>query len=193
MADTLWQKAGNGTLFNLSWLAIVVTGSILVAPFVVLLHLVIHQLWIGRGRRELMFVIAVSLFGVTLDQILFAFGLFTVNGNIALAPFWLSCLWPVLATTFQHAFAGLQKHLLVAALLGGLGGYGSYRAGTALSAIDFADPGKGPIIIGALWVVLFPALALAARHWFAEDTEHNEETSADNNDDGAGKSDTAAV
>ncbi|MEM0954211.1 MAG: DUF2878 domain-containing protein [Pseudomonadota bacterium] len=175
MADTLWQKAGNGTLFNLSWLAIVTTSSIVVAPVVVAIHLLIHQFWIGLGHRELLFVIAVSLFGVLLDQILFAVGLFTVDGSIALAPFWLSCLWPVLATTFQHAFAGLQQRLLIAAVLGGIGGYGSYRAGTALSAVEFADPSQGPLIVGALWVVLFPALALAARYWFTVGADAGED------------------
>lgn len=166
--DSLIQKAGNGLLFNLSWLAIVGSESLLVAPAVVAAHLVVHQLWIGRGVRELAFIATVALFGVLLDQLLFGIGLFTVNGQHSLAPLWLSCLWPVLATTFQHCFAGLQRSLALAAILGAVGGAGSYYAGTRMSAVEFADPLVGLIVIGALWALLFPALALAARYWFEE-------------------------
>ena len=167
--DSLAQKAGNGLLFNLSWLAIVTSESLFIAPAVVLAHLLVHQLWIGRGARELVFIAGVALFGVLLDNLLFAVGLFTVNGEPGLAPLWLSCLWPVLATTFQHAFAGLQRSLPLAAVLGAVGGAGSYYAGTGMSAVDFAHPVAGLVVIGALWALLFPALALAARYWFEEE------------------------
>lgn len=169
--DTLLQKAGNGLLFNISWLAIVTSESMLVAPTVVAAHLLVHQLWIGRGIRELAFIAAVALFGLLLDNLLFGLGLFTVGGEQSLAPLWLSCLWPVLATTFGHAFSGLQKSPALAAVLGAVGGAGSYYAGTGMSAVDFADPVSGLVIIGALWAVLFPALALAARYWFEEEND----------------------
>jgi hypothetical protein len=183
LADTLLQKVGNGTLFNLSWLAIVTTGSVTIAAAVVTLHLIVHQFWLGHGRRELLFIAAVSLFGLALDQLLFALGLFTLDGKAALAPLWLTCLWPVLATTLQHAFAGLQQHLLLAGVLGGIGGYGSYLAGTKLSAVTFADPALGPFIVGAIWVLLFPALALAARYWFSDVSRGNGSQQDENSDD----------
>jgi uncharacterized protein (DUF697 family) len=91
---------------------------------------------------------------------------FKLDGRFALAPLWLTCLWPVLATTFNHAFAGLQRMPVVAAILGAIGGYGSYVAGTALSAVEFADPVYGPVIIAVLWAGLFPALGALARLWF---------------------------
>ena len=170
--DSLLQKAGNGLLFNISWLAIVSSESALIAPAVVAAHLLVHQLWIGRGNRELVFIAGVALFGLLLDQLLFAVGVFTVAGEWSLAPLWLSCLWPVLATTLDHAFAGLQKHPALAAVLGAGGGVGSYYAGTAMSAVDFVNPVAGLVIMGALWAVLFPVLAMAARYWFAEEPRH---------------------
>ena len=80
-----------------------------------------------------------------------------------LAPFWLSCLWPVLATTMMHAFSGLQKHLLMAAVLGAVGGTLSYLAGTRLTDVAFGSPVAGPVAIGLLWAALFPMLARVAR------------------------------
>ena len=163
------EKAGNGAMFNVSWLAIVASQSILVALPVVAAHLLIHQIWLGQGRRELLFIASIALLGIVLDQLLFALGVFTLAGEAALAPLWLSCLWPVLATTLNHAFAMLQRNLALAAVLGGIGGLGSYYAGTSMSAVDFADPITSPAIITVLWIVLFPALALSARNALAED------------------------
>ena len=168
MPEGLLQKAGNGLMFNLSWLAIVSSGSLLVALPVAAAHLLVHQLWLGQGRRELAFIAGVSLLGLLLDQFLFAVGLFTLGGEPSLAPPWLSCLWPVLATTLNHAFSMLQRNLALAAVMGGIGGAGSYYAGTAMSAVGFADPVIGLAAMGALWVILFPALALAARLTFEE-------------------------
>ncbi len=172
--DTLLQKAGNGLLFNFSWLAIVTSESLLIAPLVVAAHVTIHQLWIGRGLRELQFIAGCALFGLLLDQLLFAVGVFTLDGRAALAPLWLTCLWPVLATTFDHAFATLQRQLTLAGILGGIGGITSYYAGTAMSAVDFADPVYGPAIIGVLWAALFPAMAAVAHVWFREEDNGGE-------------------
>ena len=168
MPEGLIQKAGNGVMFNISWLAIVSSQTVVVALPVVALHLLIHQFWLGQGRRELAFIAAVALFGLLMDQFLFALGVFTLAGEPAMAPIWLTCLWPVLATTLNHAFATLQQKLALAAVLGGIGGLGSYWAGTGMSAVGFADPIAGPIIIAVLWAILFPALAYAARLVFTE-------------------------
>jgi hypothetical protein len=169
LAEGLLEKAGNGVMFNVSWLAIVASQSIVVALPVAAVHLLIHQLWLGQGRRELLFIAAVSLFGALLDQFLFAVGVFTLAGKSSLAPVWLSCLWPVLATTMNHAFSMLQRNLALAGVLGGIGGLGSYYAGTSMSVVDFADPVVGPTLITGLWIVLFPALATAARLTLSED------------------------
>ncbi len=173
--DSLLQKIGNGLLFNLSWLAIVSSQSLVIAPAVALAHIVIHQLWLGRGNRELAFIAGVALFGLVLDQALFAVGLFTLDGERALAPLWLTCLWPVLATTFQHAFVGLQRAPVLAAILGAMGGVGSYYAGTSMSAVGFADPVYGLAFIGVLWAALFPAIATVARLWFENEEENGGE------------------
>ena len=169
MAEGLWQKAGNGLMFNISWLAIVGGESLWIALPVAITHLVVHMLWLGQGRRELLFIGGIALFGLALDNFLFAIGVFTLAGASAAAPLWLSCLWPVLATTLGHAFAVLQRNLPLAAVAGAAGGFMSYAAGTAMSAVGYGDPVYGPIIITALWAALFPALALAAR-WALTET-----------------------
>jgi len=148
----------NGLLFNASWLAIVYFHSNPVALGVTAAHLAIHLRTIGYGGREAAFIGAVTLLGCVVDTLLFASGVLLVDGQPAMAPLWLGCLWPVLATTMGHAFASLRSHLWAAVLLGAAGGWGSYSLGIALTPVDFAAEPAGPLVLAGLWAILFPLL-----------------------------------
>ncbi|MCB1690327.1 MAG: DUF2878 domain-containing protein [Halioglobus sp.] len=148
----------NGLMFNVTWLIIVTTESALIAPVAALLHVLIHFAVMGKGYIELRVILQVALFGAFVDQILFYLQVFVVSGQPALPPLWLTCLWPVLATTLMHAFSGLQNRYLLAALLGGVGGAASFVAGTRLTSVEFDSPFWGPVIIAVLWAVVFPLL-----------------------------------
>jgi Protein of unknown function (DUF2878) len=157
-------KFVNAMLFNLAWFAIVLTQSSALAPAIVIVYLLAHFRFMGRGRSELLLVVAVTVFGACVDQLLFQGGVFNLAGQPALAPLWLICLWPVFATTLMHAFAGLQHRLFLAVVVGASGGALSYIAGVRLTDIDFGSPLWGPVVLGLLWAVIFPALlAIAAR------------------------------
>ncbi len=153
----------NGLLFNVSWFAIVSTHSDFLAPIVACVHLLVHFALFGRGLEELQLVLGISLVGIVLDKLLFIAGIFSVAGQATDAPLWLSCLWPVLATTLMHAFRTLQDRLALSAAVGAIGGTLSYLAGTRLSDISFNDPFWGPVAIAVLWAVAFPTLLVAAR------------------------------
>jgi hypothetical protein len=154
----------NGLLFNASWFAIIMTQSSVIATSVVALNLFVHWFLLANGRTEWQLIGIVTVAGVALDQLLFFLGVFNVAGQAALAPLWLSCLWPVFATTLMHAFSSLQGRVYVASAIGAVGGGLSYIAGTRLSDVEFGSPVWGAFIVGALWAVLFPLLLnLAAR------------------------------
>ena len=159
MVNTL----ANGVLFNISWLLIVSTHSIFLAPAIAALHLLVHFTFMGRGLVEARLVLWVTLVGFLLDQVLFTVGVFTVAGQLSFAPLWINCLWPVLATTLMHAFSGLQQRLVLAIVVGAIGGAASYVAGTRLSDIAFASLFWGPIIMAITWAIVFPSLLLTAR------------------------------
>lgn len=148
----------NGLMFNITWFAIVTTESVVVAPILAVSHLLIHFALMGKGFIELRVIAQVTLIGIVLDQLLFYLNVFNVGGLSALPPLWLSCLWPVLATTLMHAFVGLQRRPLLAMILGGVGGALSFIAGTRLTSVAFESEFFGPVIIGALWAMLFPLL-----------------------------------
>ena len=153
----------NGLIFNISCFAIVSTHSSALAPLIASVHLVLHFTFLGRGWPEAVFVAGVTLFGIFLDQALFYFGVFTISAQPALAPVWITCLWPLVATTCMHAFSGLNNRLWLAVLFGGVGGAGSYLAGTSLSDVQFGSPTWGPLIMAVLWMGLFPALLSVAK------------------------------
>jgi hypothetical protein len=101
--------------------------------------------------------VLVTATGMLVDQLLFILRVLVSDAGAA-APLWLSALWPVFATTCMHAFARLGRDLRVAALVGGAGGYASYRVGVGVSDIAFGcSPGSG-LVLAALWGVLFPSL-----------------------------------
>jgi len=140
----------------------VTTASAIVAPIVVLIHLGVHALFIGLKRQEPLFIGIVAVGGLALDHALFSVGIFLIQEAPAPAPLWLSCLWPVLATTFMHAFESLQHHLPLAAIVGAVGGAMSYIAGTRLSDVSFFDPLLGPALLGVVWFFLMPTLLVLA-------------------------------
>lgn len=162
----------NGTLFNLSWLAIVLTHSALLGPIVVLLHLAVHFRFFGYGITEAKYILLVAVVGLLLDQFLFLAGVLTTTGGAFPAPLWLSCLWPVLATTMMHAFSGLQARPVLAALFGAVGGALSYTAGTRLSDVEFVSAFWSPVTLAIAWALLFPALLAAARWMSNPGREH---------------------
>ena len=148
----------NGLLFNITWFVIVTSESAIIAPLVALLHVMIHFAVMGKGYLELKVIVQVLLIGVVVDQLLFYFGFFLVSGKAALPPLWITCLWPVLATTLMHASSGLQSRLVLAACLGGVGGAMSFIAGTRLTDVAFQSAVFGPFIIAVLWAIIFPLL-----------------------------------
>ena len=165
----------NGLMFNISWFVIVYMHSTYWALAVATVHLLCHFSTIGRGLVEAKLVLGVSLLGLILDQVLFAASVFKSANSVAFASLWISCLWPVLATTLMHAFSALQGRYILASTAGGIGGALSYMAGTRLSDVDFAPPLWGPIFMGVLWSILFPLLLMVARSKMPTEVTNNAE------------------
>jgi hypothetical protein len=152
----------NGTLFNIAWLAIILSQSSMVAMTVVLVFLWLHARWVRLQRGEAVLIAGVTLCGAVLDQVLFYTGVFNLAGKAALAPLWLTCVWPVFATTLMHAFAGMERKVWLAVVVGAAGGMMSYGAGVRLTAVAYGSAVWGPVTLGLLWALIFPSLLLLA-------------------------------
>lgn len=155
---SLFYTVVNGLMFNVTWFAIVASESAIIAPLVAALHLIVHFVLMGKGYVELKVIAQVALIGIVVDQLLFYAGVFVVSGQRELPPLWISCIWPVLATTLMHAFSGLQSRYILSGFLGGVGGAAAFIAGTQLTSVAFESALAGPVIIGIVWAVIFPLL-----------------------------------
>ena len=157
---------GNALLFNVSWLLIVLSQNSLLAPVLVVVHLAVHNHFADVGRQEWKLIALVSVVGLLVDQLLFRTGLLVNPTGSLWAPLWLSCLWPVFASTLMHCFRWLHGRWVLAALFGAVGGAASYRAGVALSELTLSQPLLGLGGIALAWLLLFPAaIYLAAIFW----------------------------
>lgn len=169
-------KIFNGLLFNLSWLLIVLSQNAGLAWLVAAVHVVLHMRLIGNGRSEWFFILTIAAAGLVIDQLLFVSGILRAADIATVAPLWLSALWPVLATTSMHAFSTLGNRLWLAALLGAIGGYGSYRLGVSLSSIEFGTLPQSGVLLAVFWALMFPTLLCVARQFTR--TSAGEATSA---------------
>ena len=150
------SKVVNVLMFNAAWFAILLTQSSVIAPMIVALSLFAHFQVMGKGKPELLLIAGVTFLGFVIDQILFGMDVFNLAGKAAPAPLWLTCLWPVFATTLMHAFDWLQGRVIVSSVVGAVGGCLSYIAGVRLTLIEFGSGMWGPLIIATLWAIIFP-------------------------------------
>jgi hypothetical protein len=173
-------KIVNVLMFNAAWFAILLTQSSFIAPIIVVLSLFAHFQVMGKGKPELLLIAGVTSLGFVIDQTLFGTGVFNLEGKAALAPLWLTCLWPVFATTLMHAFDWLRGKVIVSSVVGAVGGCLSYIAGVRLTIIDFGSALWGPIIIAALWAIIFPLfLKISEKITEANSSDSNEGSPAE--------------
>lgn len=91
----------------------------------------------------------------TLHQV--GFISFTVTGFPI--PFWLMAIWLGLAITPHHSLAWLQNRLLLAMLLGAMGGPAAYWAGVRLGAATFNYGLLFSLsILACIWAFVWPAV-----------------------------------
>ncbi|MCX2979809.1 DUF2878 domain-containing protein [Halieaceae bacterium IMCC14734] len=152
----------NGMIFNVSWLVLLLTHSNVVAPLLVIAHLALHRVLFLQQQREWLLIALITAGGLLLDQLIFAASILTVDDTRGWPPLWLGCLWPIFATTLNHVFKALQQHLLLASLLGAVGGTGSYIAGVGMTSVSFGTPIWSPLAIALIWAILMPLMCIAA-------------------------------
>lgn len=112
-------------------------------------------------------VLLSAVVGLILDGLLINAGIATYaspNAIAGLPPVWLTAMWMAFATSLNVSLGWLQRRLVLASLLGFVGGPASYLAGARLGAMQFSTPlWQSLAVVGILWAVAFPGLLFAAR------------------------------
>jgi hypothetical protein len=145
-----------------------------VAPVALILFLIWHFSASSRSPRADMALLAVAVaFGLVVDTLFIQIGILAFASPLpwaGVAPFWIVVLWMAFALTINVSMRWLQSRMLVAALLGLVGGPLSYWAGVRMgAAVALGDPVRVYGIIGVVWAIAAPLLIQAAvrlnRRW----------------------------
>ncbi|WP_255461868.1 DUF2878 domain-containing protein [Microbulbifer sp. ALW1] len=172
----------SGCLFEGIWLLCVMAPSSTLIVLFTAANLLCH-LWLFCGPRTesgvshrvsdsvlrtLLWLILVSTLGVVMDSLLFQYGLFQTPDKFSIIPLWLAMLWVNFALALRFAFVFLQKHLLLAALFGLIGGPLSYFIGAEIGGrVTLAEPLWLSLgLLGFLWAVFLVLMAYWARRRF---------------------------
>jgi hypothetical protein len=138
--------------FNITWFGLVYWGNAFIP--IAMLMLSIHLLFFINNKKEIFYILLISVIGIGVDSLLHYFDLFIFNEEIHI-PFWLMVLWPCFASTLSHSLRFLDKAVwlqIVAGLLAPL----SYIAGYQFEAVNFSHSIMITyIILSLIWASLF--------------------------------------
>jgi len=129
--------------------------SLTVITLFVSLHLSLHP----QRNHEMRAIASAASIGIGMDTVLTLLGVLQFDST----PFWLLGLWIALATTLNQSLKFFQNHLLLAGLLGAIGGPANYFAGQQLGVLQLGDPlWLSLLIMSIFWGMVFPALLCVA-------------------------------
>ncbi|WP_249277653.1 DUF2878 domain-containing protein [Pandoraea sp. PE-S2R-1] len=153
-----WFACVLGAAHGRAWIGALVVAALACA------HLAVTQ----TQRRELLFLSVVTICGWTWECVVVRTGWLRYPGDAATAyaPYWMASLWLLFALQINAVFRWLRGRWMIAALLGGIAGPLSFRAGVALGAAHLIAPVAALALIAVGWMVWLPALV-----WFGEKTD----------------------
>ncbi len=120
-----------------------------------------HLCLVRRPLREAGFLIVVTVLGFGWESFVFRTGWIAYPNGVIVrgyAPYWMAGLWALFALQVNPVFSSLRHRRVLCALLGAVGGPLSFRAGSALGAVEFIDIWRTYALIGAGWAVMLPGL-----------------------------------
>lgn len=153
---------GNALANQLVWFVAVLgaaRGSSLPGVGMALLFLLAQLLLLKDRRRELGFVLLLTLAGGSLDSGLSMMGLVDYAPSRSagwMAPAWIWALWLSFALTVRHSLRSLLRRAWAAPLLGLAGAPLAYMAASRLQAVELELPGL--VVIGLCWAILLASL-----------------------------------
>jgi hypothetical protein len=159
----------NAVLFQAGWFACVL-GAAREAPWIGLAAVAAVAAWHllnARERaRELALLLLAMAVGASFETLLVQAGWLRFDTGVwiaGMAPAWMVALWANFATTLNVSLRPLRDRLGLAALLGAAGAPLAYLAGGRLGALELTELAPALAAVGAGWLLLTPALFVAAR------------------------------
>lgn len=157
-------------MFEAAWFACVLGAAHDRVPAGVLaVAIVVGMQWIASDARrsDAWLVLAALAIGALWDGALSRWQVveYAAPGPLGagFAPVWILALWALFAMMLRNPLRWLHDRPWPAALLGGVGGWLSYRGAAALGACRFPDPLQAAAVLSIGWAVITPLLLGLAR------------------------------
>ncbi|MCB1683651.1 MAG: DUF2878 domain-containing protein [Pseudomonadales bacterium] len=140
----------NLVLFNLTWFACVLGGSLigLVGVAALLCFSITQGTWRADGALAVFLIVV----GWSLDSVWVAFGVLDFDSRFA--PLWIGLLWVAVGFSINHSLAFFRDQPVLGALITGLCAPLSYLGGEKLGAVVVPEVAALGVI-SISWVVLF--------------------------------------
>jgi predicted DCC family thiol-disulfide oxidoreductase YuxK/protein-S-isoprenylcysteine O-methyltransferase Ste14 len=144
----------NGVVYSLAWFLIIEAGAkglLLSALFTFIVTYVGQVFLFAKLDRKSLFIsplLSIYALGLGLIQetIFIGFDLLQYSNEGVLPPLWILFLYPLFALTLNSSLRFLNRGLILAFLLGGLGALGSYVVGEKMGAVVIVSPLFYPIV-----------------------------------------------
>lgn len=152
----------NVALYQLVWFVAVIGGESL--TWLALVLILAHFLLTPLPKTDLMLAFLVLIIGMVVDGVLRQTGFFVFAEDRFPIPLWLGCIWIALATLFNHSLHWLKKRLVLAGLLGAIGGPLAYLAGGRFGVAEFSLSLPWSItVLAVIWGMLVPVLVYLSK------------------------------
>jgi len=162
------DKVWNFLLYQGAWflcIFLAARGLPGVAAAVTLFAVGIHLAMAVDPASELRLVAVAGFVGLLVDSFNLSLGIYRFGEAMSLAwlcPPWIVAMWMLFAITLRSCMGWVTQSLVVAAVVGFVGGPISFLAGERLGAVTFLDPRPiGVLSLGLVWAATLPLLA-----WF---------------------------
>ncbi|MFK8029724.1 MAG: DUF2878 domain-containing protein [Gammaproteobacteria bacterium] len=160
----------NLTMYKIGWVACVLgaaSGQPWIGVVAVAVACVIHIASAHTKSKTVLLLVSAALLGLAWESFMVFSGWldYSVSGHTGnIAPYWIVALWVLFATTLNVGFKWLKGRLVVATLLGAIGGPLAFAAGQRAGAVEFGHPVNSLLAVGLGWAVLMPLLVVLARN-----------------------------
>ena len=164
MIENSLKKIFNAVGFQGAWwLCVLGTlwGFPYLGPFAMLIFLMLHMLFIGRGKNELFFLIIMGIVGTIVDSLKASFGFISYVGGYGsvtiIAPLWITAMWVGFASTINHSLNWAHDKYFLSFMLGAVFGPLAYMVGVKLQALSFSySVITSVIILAIVWGISVP-------------------------------------
>ena len=158
---------GNALMFNGFWALACVGQDAALAITVLALGILI--LATEDIEKTCLLGARIGTIGLLVDIVLTRSDIFVFPDHRFL-PLWLALLWLGFSTTLVRSLKFLNRHLLLAALFGAIGGPSSYFAGYRFGAVEFGyELIPTLLLLAVVWACLLPLFFTLARQLYDED------------------------